>query len=143
MDTRQYNTLQRMVCAYDFLALIPLAVPFLTLMQLETLGQINALMGGQSWSSFSGLDLMFVQLMGLIATGWTVWRWQNLSLEIGRFEGYLRLLVASSFGFSFVQTGHPLLIVFGTIDILLGAALLIGAWLLGRQSGYLPDQQKA
>lgn len=72
MDTRQYNTLQRVVCAYDFLALIPLAVPFLTLMQLETLGQINALMGGQGWSDFSGLDLMFVQLMGLIGTGWTV-----------------------------------------------------------------------
>ncbi len=86
---------------------------------------------------------MFVQLMGLIATGWTIWRWRNLSLEIGRFEGHLRLLVASSFGFAFVQTGHPLLIVFGTIDILLGAALLIGAWLRGRQSGYLPDQQKA
>lgn len=143
MDTRQYNTLQRVVCAYDFLALIPLAVPFLTLMQLETLGQINALMGGQSWSNFSGLDLMFVQLMGLIATGWTVWRWRNLSLEIGRFEGYLRLLVASSFGFAFVQTGHPLLIVFGMIDILLGGALLIGARLLDRQLGHLPDQQKA
>ena len=41
MGTRQYNTLQRVVCAYDFVALLPLAVPFLTHIQLETLGQVN------------------------------------------------------------------------------------------------------
>lgn len=143
MNTAKYTIVQRVACAYDFLALMPLAVPFLTLLQLAALGQINALMGGKSWPNFSELDLMFVQLMGLIGTGWALWRWRNLTLEIGRFEGYLRFLVASSFGFAFVQTGHPLLIVLGGIDILLGGALLIGAWLMDRQSGHLPDQQKA
>jgi small neutral amino acid transporter SnatA (MarC family) len=123
----RYETVQRVVCGYDFLALVPLAIPLVTGIHLATLGSINAYLGGDFWPGFDPIQLMFAQMLGVIATGWTFWRWLNLSRAIGRFEGFLRLFVAASLLLVFAQTGQPLLLIFGLVDIGLGSALIFGS----------------
>lgn len=126
MTPNRYVTLQKAVCGYDFLALLPFALPFVNVQQLATMGQVNTLLGGDFWPVFDPIQLMMVQLLGVIGTGWTVWRWRNVSRELGVFEGGLRFSVAATLFWVFVQTGQPLLLVFVGIDVVSGAALLTG-----------------
>lgn len=126
MTPSRYVTLQKAVCGYDILALLPFALPFVNVQHLATMGQVNALLGGDVWPMFDPIQLMMVQLLGVIGTGWTVWRWRNVSREIGVFEGGLRLWVAATLLWAFAQTGQPLLLVFAGIDVVFGAALLMG-----------------
>ncbi|WP_299425231.1 hypothetical protein [uncultured Shimia sp.] len=126
MTPSRYVTLQKAVCGYDILALLPFALPFVNVQHLATMGQVNALLGGDVWPVFDPIQLMMVQLLGVIGTGWTVWRWRNVSREIGIFEGGLRLLVAATLLGAFVQTGQPLLLMFAGIDVVFGVALLMG-----------------
>ncbi|WP_412552102.1 hypothetical protein [Shimia sp. MIT1388] len=126
MTPSRYVTLQKAVCGYDILALLPFALPFVNVQHLATMGQVNALLGGDVWPIFDPIQLMMVQLLGVIGTGWTVWRWRNVSREIGVFEGGLRLWVAATLLWAFAQTGQPLLLVFAGIDVVFGAALLMG-----------------
>lgn len=75
---------------------------------------------------FDPIQLMMVQLLGVIGTGWTVWRWRNVSQELGVFEGGLRFFVAATLFWAFVQAGQPLLLVFAGIDVVSGAVLMTG-----------------
>ncbi|MBO6899286.1 MAG: hypothetical protein JJ868_18105 [Shimia sp.] len=126
MTPERYVTAQRAVCVYDFLALLPFALPFVNVQQLATMGQVNTLLGGDFWPVFDPIQLMMVQLLGVIGTGWTVWRWRNVSRELGVFEGGLRFFAASTLLWAFVQTGQPLLLVFAGIDVVSGAVLMTG-----------------
>lgn len=126
MTPERYVTLQKGVCVYDVLALLPFALPLVNVQHLATMGQVNALLGGDVWPVFDPIQLMMVQLLGVIGTGWTVWRWRNVSREIGVFEGGLRFFVVAALFWAFVQSGQPLLLVFAGIDVVFGAALLMG-----------------
>lgn len=126
MTPERYVTLQKGVCVYDVLALLPFALPLVNEQHLATMGQVNALLGGDVWPVFDPIQLMMVQLLGVIGTGWTVWRWRNVSREIGVFEGGLRFFVVAALFWAFVQSGQPLLLVFAGIDVVFGAALLMG-----------------
>ncbi|MCP4209737.1 MAG: hypothetical protein GY767_22210 [Shimia sp.] len=126
MTPSRYVTLQKTVCVYDVLALLPFALPLVNAQHLATMGQVNAVLGGDFWPVFDPIQLMMVQLLGLIGTGWTVWRWRNVSREIGVFEGGLRFFVVATLTWAFVQTGQPLLLVFAGIDVVFGAALMTG-----------------
>lgn len=128
MKKKQYEVLQKVICAYDFFALLPFAIPYVTEIHITTMSNINTYLGGNPWPVFDPIHLMLAQMLGIIATGWTIWRWKNLSNKIGRFEGFLRLFVASSLLLVFFQTGHPLLLIFGLIDIAFGSSLIFGSY---------------
>lgn len=128
-----HDRLQKIVCGYDFLALLPFALPFVTEIQLATLGEVNIFLGGGAWPKFDPMHLVLVQLLGIIATGWTIWRLKHRSIEIGRFEGCLRLCVALALLLVFTRTEQPLILIFGIIDAVFGGALIWGAGRANRQ----------
>ncbi|MBL4630709.1 MAG: hypothetical protein JKY14_05950 [Paraglaciecola sp.] len=125
ISEKSHKTAQRVVCIYDFLAILPLAIPFVNSEHLATMGLINEVLGGDNWPSFSAIPLLFVQLLGVIGTGWTIWRWRNMSVKLGVFEGILRLFVALVLLMAFFELQQPLLAVFGVMDILLALPLII------------------
>lgn len=122
--TKLSKLIQRSVCIYDVLALAPLALPFVAAAHLETLGRINALLGGQDWPVFEPIPLMMAQLLGVIGTGWTVWRWMNMSRRIGLFEAALRAMVAGILLLAFKETAQPILLALAIIEIVWTLALI-------------------
>ena len=124
ISERGHETAQKVACIYDFLALLPLAIPFINVEHLATMGVINEFFGGASWPLFSAIQLLFVQLLGVIGTGWTIWRWRNMSVELGIFEGILRLVVGLVLLVAFFELQQPLLAIFSLIDLLLALPLI-------------------
>ena len=135
ISEKSHKTTQRVVCIYDFLAILPLAIPVVNIEHLATMGLINEFLGGDNWPSFSAIPLLFVQLLGVIGTGWTIWRWRNMSVKLGVFEGILRLFVALILLMAFFELQQPLLAVFGIIDILLALPLIIIGKSLSTEQG--------
>lgn len=118
LSVQRYQSIVKAFCLYDLLALLPLAIPVVNAQHLATLSQINMLLGGSAWEVFSDIQLMFVQMLGILGTGWAIWRWRFFSVEIGRFEGGLRLLFSATLLWAFWLTSHPLLLVFAVIDLI-------------------------
>ncbi|WNZ53912.1 hypothetical protein QT397_00645 (plasmid) [Microbulbifer sp. MKSA007] len=115
-----YHRIFRFFCIYDVLALAPFAIPFLNSAHIETLSSLNIALGGQAWPVFPPVQLLFGQMLGVLGTGWAIWRWRNFSVSIGRYEGILRLFFAASMLWAYALSPHPLLLVFAVIDIVGG-----------------------
>ncbi|EEA93367.1 hypothetical protein [Pseudovibrio sp. JE062] len=111
-----YQRLFRFFCIYDVLALAPFAIPFINSAHIETLSSLNVALGGQTWPVFLSVQLLFGQMLGVLGTGWTIWRWRNFSVSIGRYEGILRLFFAASMLWAYALSHHPILLMFAVID---------------------------
>ena len=117
LNKRNYRRIIRTFCIYDVLALLPMAIPLANEQHIATLASINVLLGGQHWPELHLIDLMFIQMLGILGVGWAYWRWKHANnIHLGRFEGYLRL----AFSLTLIQyslTGaYPLLLMFAVID---------------------------
>ncbi|QBG36358.1 hypothetical protein [Litorilituus sediminis] len=117
LDKRNYRRMIRTFCIYDVIALLPMTIPLANELHIATLAHINVLLGGQYWLEPQLIDLMFIQMLGILGVGWAYWRWQHANnIHLGRFEGYLRL----AFSLTLIQyslTGaYPLLLIFAVID---------------------------
>ena len=76
-------------CIYDIVALLPLFIPYINNLHIATLDSFNQSLGGMPFGEFTLVHMLFLQMLGLVGTGWAVWRLRHFSLEIGRFEGLL------------------------------------------------------
>jgi hypothetical protein len=125
LSFKKYQALIKTFCVYDVLALLPMAIPIVNAQHLTTLSQINMLLGGQAWEEFSATQLLFVQMLGLLGTAWAIWRWRNLTVAIGRYEGGLRLLFSATLFWGYFLTLHPILLLFAVIDLIAGLLHLV------------------
>ncbi|WP_208990653.1 hypothetical protein [Pseudovibrio sp. Tun.PSC04-5.I4] len=66
------------------------------------------------------VQLLFGQMLGVLGTGWAIWRWRNMPFSIGRYEGILRIFFAASMLWSFSLTLHPILLLFALVDLVGG-----------------------
>jgi len=107
-------------CIYDLVALTPFFLPYLNTAHLSTLDSLNQILGGSAFDSFSHIHMLFVQMLGVLGTGWAVWRWRNFSVEIAQFEGILRLVFSGVFFSASFKLNMPLLFVFCVIDFVGG-----------------------
>jgi len=97
-----------------------MAIPFINAQYLMLLSQLNVLLGGDAWQNFSDLQLVFVQMLGILGTAWAIWRWKNISIEIGRFEGVLRYLYSASLFWAYITIQQPIILVFAVVDVIAG-----------------------
>jgi len=107
-------------CIYDLLALTPLFIPYLNTAHLATLDSLNQALGGAGFDHFAPLHMMFVQMLGIVGTGWAIWRWRNFSTEIAQYEGVLRLVFSGLFFSASLSLNMPLLFIFFIIDLIGG-----------------------
>ena len=122
--TKKNIRVQYGIAIYDILALLPLAIPLIIHQHLAILSLINTSLGGSTWSEYNLITLIWMQLLGVIGTGWSIWRIKHVSIEIGLFEGGLRILVASTLIYAFFVTKEPLFALLAIIDILFSCLLL-------------------
>jgi hypothetical protein len=122
LSYKKYKIIIKTFCIYDVLALLPMAIPFVNSEHIGTLSEINVLLGGDVWDTFSTIQLLFVQMLGVLGVGWAIWRWNNISIKIGRYEGYLRILFSASMFWAYALTHYPIILIFAIIDAI--AAIL-------------------
>ncbi|MEJ2424283.1 MAG: hypothetical protein P8101_07425 [Candidatus Thiodiazotropha sp.] len=121
----KYKTIIKTFCVYDVLALLPMAIPAINSEHISTLSKINVLLGGSDWDKFSAINLLFVQMLGILGVGWAIWRWKYVSVEIGRYEGYLRALFSVALFWAYFSTQHPIILIFAVIDLIASILHLI------------------
>jgi hypothetical protein len=114
----KYKTIIKTFCVYDVLALLPMAIPVMNSEHISTLSKIDVLLGGSDWGNFSAINLLFVQMLGILGVGWAIWRWKYVSVEIGRYEGYLRALFSAALFWAYFSTQHPIILIFAVIDLI-------------------------
>jgi hypothetical protein len=102
-----------------------MAIPVVNSEHISTLSKINVLLGGSDWGNFSAINLLFVQMLGILGVGWAIWRWKYVSVEIGRYEGYLRALFSVALFWAYFLTQHPIILIFAVIDLIASVLHLI------------------
>lgn len=125
LSYKKYKMIIKAFCIYDMLALLPMAVPIVNSKHIATLSQVNVLLGGSAWENFSSIQLLFVQMLGILGTGWAIWRWNNVSIKIGRYEGILRLLFSAAMFWAYSLTHYPIILIFAIIDFIAAVLHLI------------------
>jgi len=125
LSYKRYKIIVKTFCVYDVLALLPMAVPGINSEHIVTLSKINVLLGGIDWDTFLPMNLLFVQMLGILGVGWAIWRWKHISVEIGRYEGYLRILFSSALFWAYYLTHHPIILIFAVVDLIASILHLI------------------
>jgi hypothetical protein len=125
LSYKRYTIIVKTFCVYDVLALLPMAVPVINSEHIATLSKINVLLGGIDWDTFLPINLLFVQMLGILGVGWAIWRWKNISVEIGRYEGYLRILFSAALFWAYLLTQHPIILIFAVIELIASILHLI------------------
>ena len=125
LSYRIYKIIVKTFCVYDVLALLPMAVLVINSEHIATLSKINVLLGGTDWDTFLPMNLLFVQMLGILGVGWAIWRCKNISVEIGRYEGYLRILFSAALFWAYFLTQHPIILIFAVIDLIASILHLI------------------
>lgn len=118
LSYKNYKKIIKTFCIYDVLALLPMAIPVMNSEHISTLSKINVLLGGSDWGNFTATNLLFVQMLGVLGVGWAIWRWKYISVEIGRYEGYLRALFSITMFWAYFLTQHPIILIFAVIDLI-------------------------
>ncbi|MEJ2610972.1 MAG: hypothetical protein P8179_13025 [Candidatus Thiodiazotropha sp.] len=125
LSYKRYKIIVKTFCVYDILALLPMAVPVINSEHIATLSKINILLGGADWGTFLPIHLLFIQMLGILGAGWAIWRWKYISVEIGRYEGYLRILFSVTLFWAYFLTQHPIILIFAVIDLIASILHLI------------------
>ena len=130
MRNETYKKIIRGFCLYDFVGLGLFAIPMIGAHQVSTYSNVNQLMGGSPVFVTEPFSFLALQLLGILVVAWGIWRWRNPSLEIGIFEGCLRMIYGPTLIAYGVTGDMPIMTLAGVADIAIGGLHLWGAWRL-------------
>jgi len=117
---QKYQKMLVTFCVYDFILLGPLALPWVNQMALGLLSSLDVWLGGSVWPEFSPLHLVLIGLFGTLGVFWAYWRLKHLSVEIGRFEGYLRFILGSWAFVGALWSGSIVLLLVALLEFAVG-----------------------
>lgn len=98
--------------AYDLLVTAPFATPWSFALAFGHLSAVNQALGGQALPAFEPMQMLFALLMGSVVIVWAVLRLRGPTAQLGRYDAVARGLFSLWMGWTWTQTGEPVLLLF-------------------------------
>jgi hypothetical protein len=117
-----YLRITRASALCDILIVAPFASPWSFSLLYPQLTRLNLWLGGPPLAPFAGIHVLITCLMGSLVLLWSVRRWLEPSLALGRYDGAGRFLFATWMVWALVQGGLPLLWLFLAMELCWGVA---------------------
>lgn len=117
-----YLRITRASALFDILVVAPFATPWTFSYIHPQLSWLNVALGGTVLPHFARIHILITCLMGSLVLLWSVRRWLEPSLALGRYDGAGRFLFATWMVWALVQGGLPLVWLFLAPELLWGVA---------------------
>ncbi len=111
-DLSTFRRIVRASALYDLLVTFPFATPWTFAAAHALLSAANVRLGGQALPAFEPFHILMACLMGSVVLVWSVLRLRDPQARYGRYDAAARLLFATWMGWTWLQTGTPLLWLF-------------------------------
>ncbi|MRV76515.1 hypothetical protein GJ700_32870 [Duganella sp. FT92W] len=111
-DHLTFRRIVRASAIYDLVVTMPFATPWTFAAAHALLSEINARLGGAPLPAFEPFHILMACLMGSVVMVWSVLRIRDPQPLYGRYDAVARLLFATWMGWTWLQTGAPLLWLF-------------------------------
>lgn len=111
-DRPTFRRIVRASAVYDLLVTLPFATPWTFAAAHALLSEINVRLGGAPLPAFAPFHVLMACLMGSVVMVWSVLRIRDPQPLYGRYDAVARLLFATWMGWTWLQTGAPLLWLF-------------------------------
>lgn len=111
-DLPAFRRIVRASAMYDVLVTFPFATPWTFAAAHALLSDMNVRLGGTPLPAFQPFHILMACLMGSVVMVWSVLRVRDPQPLYGRYDACARLLFATWMGWTWLQTGAPMLWAF-------------------------------
>lgn len=111
-DHPTFRRIVRASALYDLLLTLPFATPWTFVAVHAQLSSVNLALGGAALPAFEPFHILMACLMGSVVMVWSVLRLRDPQALYGRYDAVARLLFSTWMGWTWLQTGTPLLWLF-------------------------------
>ena len=112
LDPVTFRRIVRASAIYDLLLTFPFATPWTFAAAHALLSDLNLTLGGAPLPAFAPFHVLMACMMGSVVLVWSVLRVRDPQPRYGRYDACARLLFATWMGWTWLQTGAPLLWLF-------------------------------
>ncbi len=117
-----YLRITRASALFDMLIIAPFATPWSFGLLYPQLSNLNVWLGGGPLAPFAPIHILITCLMGSLVLLWSVRRWLEPSLALGRYDGAGRFLFATWMVWALVLGRLPVVWLFLAPELLWGVA---------------------
>lgn len=131
-----YKKIVRWSGIYDLVLTAPFALPYTAKVNLEIFGDVHEYMGLDGvWDDrFSNTSLLFVLLMGMIVSVWSILRILHPKPLLGLFDGMARFCFSFCFIYYVYNGGSHIMLIFLVPEIIWGLVQVIFFYFPAKQA---------